>query len=132
MTTTTERIGMIIHPAEEPKSKPSAKVATPKFATRADQEAYHRAKYYERLKVPNPDASDTSNPTAADVPRGNAARPQNSYEINLELSPGMAKALVLFYRFASAIFRLCKFVWFLFALATATVIAGMILGALSV
>lgn len=130
MTTTTERIGMIIHPVDEPaaskargrgKAKVADKAAPPTFATRAEQEAFYRARYYERKNVPNPDAADTSIPTPA--------RDPNS--LNLELSPGMAWAIVGVYRVAKTVIWFGRAIWFLFALMTATVIAGLILGAMS-
>lgn len=130
MTTTTERIGMIIHPVDEPagkKGKGKDKVAPPKFANRAEQEAFYRKKFYERKGVPDPDAADTSNPTPAEVAVG---KPDGK-SIDIQLSPGMTWALLAVYRSAMAVIWLCKAVWFLFALMTATVIAGLVIGAMS-
>jgi hypothetical protein len=134
MTTTTERIGMIIHPVDEPagkksrgKAKAADKVAPPTFATRAEQEAFYRKKFYERKGVPDPDAADTSNPTPAEVAVG---KPDGK-SIDIQLSPGMTWALLAVYRSAMAVIWLGKAVWFLFALMTATVIAGLVIGSLS-
>lgn len=111
MTTTTINNSPDLAPAPQQAATASASNAPPQFATRADRDAYYRAKYYAERGL-NADGTD---------PRA----------ITISMTPAQARAFYSVTTSVGRAFGFARFVWNMAALFTVLVFAAMLYGALT-